>query len=97
MRTTFVSAQLGFHRAGAADHPVRAQVPRRVDDARAGDAGGVGIRHVQIGFNWLVDNYPRFADWTASARRAAALLVSLDGLERAESGEASAASSRRDR
>jgi hypothetical protein len=24
---------------------------------------------VQVAFNWLVDNYPRLADWTASARR----------------------------
>lgn len=42
---------------------------------------------VQGAFNWLVDNYPRLADWTASARRAASLMVSLDALERAESGD----------
>lgn len=42
---------------------------------------------VQGAFNWLVDNYPRLADWTASARRAASLMVSLDALERAEQGE----------
>ena len=42
---------------------------------------------VQAAFNWLVDNYPKLADWTASARRAASLMVSLDGLERAESGD----------
>ena len=42
---------------------------------------------VQGAFNWLVDNYPRLADWTASARRAAALMVSLDALERAEQGD----------
>jgi putative ATP-binding cassette transporter len=42
---------------------------------------------VQGAFNWLVDNYPRLADWSASARRAASLMVSLDGLERAESGD----------
>src|SRR5205823_4748682 len=42
---------------------------------------------VQAAFNWLVDNYPRLADWTASARRAASLMVSLDALERAEQGE----------
>jgi putative ATP-binding cassette transporter len=35
---------------------------------------------VQGAFNWLVDNYPRLADWTASARRAASLMVSLDAL-----------------
>jgi putative ATP-binding cassette transporter len=39
---------------------------------------------VQGAFNWLVDNYPRLADWTASARRVASLMVSLDGLESAE-------------
>ena len=39
---------------------------------------------VQQAFNWLVDNYPRFADWTASARRVASLLVSLDQLDEAE-------------
>jgi putative ATP-binding cassette transporter len=41
---------------------------------------------VQGAFNWLVDNYPRLADWTASARRVASFMVSLDALERAESG-----------
>jgi putative ATP-binding cassette transporter len=39
---------------------------------------------VQIAFNWLVDNYPRLADWTASARRVASLLVSLERLERSD-------------
>jgi putative ATP-binding cassette transporter len=42
---------------------------------------------VQTAFNWLVDNYPRFADWAASARRVSSLLVSLDGLEKAEQSE----------
>jgi putative ATP-binding cassette transporter len=39
---------------------------------------------VQIAFNWLVDNYPRLADWRASARRVASLLVSLERLERCD-------------
>ncbi|MFL5106122.1 MAG: ABC transporter ATP-binding protein/permease [Xanthobacteraceae bacterium] len=39
---------------------------------------------VQQAFSWLVDNYPKFADWTASARRVASLIVSLDHLDRAE-------------
>ena len=39
---------------------------------------------VQQSFNWLVENYPRLADWTASANRVAGLIVSLDRLERAE-------------
>ena len=42
---------------------------------------------VQAAFNWLVDNYPRLAEWNAGARRAASLMVSLDALERAETGE----------
>jgi putative ATP-binding cassette transporter len=42
---------------------------------------------VQGAFNWLVDNYPRLADWTACARRSASLMVSLDALERAERGD----------
>ena len=42
---------------------------------------------VQAAFNWLVDNYLRLADWTASAVRVSALMVSLDNLERAESGD----------
>ena len=39
---------------------------------------------VQGSFNWLVDNYPRLADWSASARRVAQLSLALDDLERAE-------------
>jgi vitamin B12/bleomycin/antimicrobial peptide transport system ATP-binding/permease protein len=42
---------------------------------------------VQVSFNWLVDNYPRLADWTASARRLGSLLVSLERLERADREE----------
>ena len=42
---------------------------------------------VQIAFNWLVDNYPRLADWTASARRVASLLVSLERLDRCDLDE----------
>jgi vitamin B12/bleomycin/antimicrobial peptide transport system ATP-binding/permease protein len=41
---------------------------------------------VQYAFNWLVDNYPRLSDWTASASRVSSLMVSLDALERAEKG-----------
>jgi len=42
---------------------------------------------VQAAFNWLVDNYPRLAEWNAGARRVASLMISLDALERAETGE----------
>jgi vitamin B12/bleomycin/antimicrobial peptide transport system ATP-binding/permease protein len=41
---------------------------------------------VQYAFNWLVNNYPRLAEWTASASRVSSLMVSLDALERAEKG-----------
>ncbi|MBB3137760.1 putative ATP-binding cassette transporter [Rhizobium pisi] len=43
---------------------------------------------VQSAFGWLVDNYPRLADWNACARRVASLMMSLDGLERAEQSDA---------
>lgn len=39
---------------------------------------------VQQSLNWLVENYPKLADWTAAANRVAALIVALDSLERAE-------------
>src|ERR1700704_6317737 len=42
---------------------------------------------VQSAFGWLVDNYPRLARWNAWARRIASLMMSLDGLERAELGD----------
>jgi vitamin B12/bleomycin/antimicrobial peptide transport system ATP-binding/permease protein len=42
---------------------------------------------VQSAFGWLVDNYPRLADWNACARRIASLMMSLDALERAEQAE----------
>ena len=42
---------------------------------------------VQSAFGWLVDNYPRLADWNACARRIASLMMSIDSLERAETGD----------
>jgi putative ATP-binding cassette transporter len=39
---------------------------------------------VQYAFNWIVDNYPRLAEFTASARRVAQLIVSLDHLDKSE-------------
>ena len=39
---------------------------------------------VQTAFAWLVDNYPRFANWNANARRVASLIASLDALQEAE-------------
>src|SRR5688572_31817569 len=41
---------------------------------------------VQYAFNWIVDNYPRLAEFTASARRVANLMVSLDHLDAADLG-----------
>jgi vitamin B12/bleomycin/antimicrobial peptide transport system ATP-binding/permease protein len=39
---------------------------------------------VQHAFGWVVDNYPRFANWSANATRVASLISSLDALELAE-------------
>jgi vitamin B12/bleomycin/antimicrobial peptide transport system ATP-binding/permease protein len=33
---------------------------------------------VQVGFNWLVDNYQRLSDWRSAANRVAVLLIGLD-------------------
>jgi putative ATP-binding cassette transporter len=41
---------------------------------------------VQGSFGWLVDNYPRVSEWSASARRIASLMLSLNALELAEQG-----------
>jgi putative ATP-binding cassette transporter len=37
---------------------------------------------VQYAFNWIVDNYPKLAEWTASARRVAGLMVAIDALDK---------------
>lgn len=42
---------------------------------------------VQGAFGWLVDNYPRLADWNGSARRVAVLMGSIDKLESEERSE----------
>jgi vitamin B12/bleomycin/antimicrobial peptide transport system ATP-binding/permease protein len=36
---------------------------------------------LQTAFNWLVDNFQRFADWRSATNRVAALLLALDQLE----------------
>jgi putative ATP-binding cassette transporter len=86
MKTTFVSSSSGFI---APVLPIILCAPKFLDGSMT--LGQVmqaasAFTIVQGAFNWLVDNYPKLADWTASARRAASLMVSLDGLERAESG-----------
>lgn len=42
---------------------------------------------VQYAFNWLVDNYPKLAEWTASARRVGSLVQSLDNMDAIEKDE----------
>lgn len=42
---------------------------------------------VQAAFGVLVEHYPRFAEWSASARRSASLMAALESLERSETGE----------
>jgi vitamin B12/bleomycin/antimicrobial peptide transport system ATP-binding/permease protein len=87
MKTTMVSSTSGFI---APVLPIILCAPKFLDGSMS--LGQVmqaasAFTIVQGAFNWLVDNYPRLADWTASARRAASLMVSLDGLERAEQGD----------
>jgi putative ATP-binding cassette transporter len=86
MKTTTVSQTSGFV---APVLPIILCAPKFLDGSMS--LGQVmqaasAFTIVQGAFNWLVDNYPKLADWTASARRAASLIVSLDGLEEAEGG-----------
>jgi putative ATP-binding cassette transporter len=88
MRTTFVS-QTSSHIAPVL--PILLCAPKFLDASMTlGEVmqAASAFTIVQGAFNWLVDNYPRLADWTASGRRVSSLMVSLDALERAESGEA---------
>ncbi|WP_298885245.1 SbmA/BacA-like family transporter [uncultured Bradyrhizobium sp.] len=39
---------------------------------------------VQGAFSWFTDNYPRLAEWAASANRVASLLLALDKLDRSQ-------------
>jgi len=87
MKTTVVSGVSGFI---APVLPVLLCAPKYLQGAMSlGEVmqAASAFTIVQGAFNWLVDNYPRLADWTASARRAASLMVSLDSLERAEQGD----------
>jgi len=43
---------------------------------------------VQLGFNWVVDNYQRLSDWRSAANRVAALLIALDEVVRSEAERA---------
>jgi putative ATP-binding cassette transporter len=87
MKTTVVASSSGFI---APVLPIILCAPKYLDGSMS--LGQVmqaasAFTTVQGAFNWLVDNYPRLADWSASARRAASLMVSLDSLERAEQGD----------
>ena len=86
MRTTIVSQTSGYV---AWIIPILLCAPKFLDGSMT--LGQVmqaasAFTIVQAAFNWLVDNYPRLADWTASACRVSSLMVSLDALERAEKG-----------
>jgi putative ATP-binding cassette transporter len=86
MRTTIVSQTSSYI---APVLPVILCAPKFLDDTMTlGEVmqAASAFTIVQAAFNWLVDNYPRLSDWTASAHRVASLAVSLDGLERAEAG-----------
>lgn len=83
IRTTLVSQTSGYL---APVLPIILCAPKFLDGSMT--LGGVmqaasAFTIVQFAFNWLVDNYPRLADWTASARRVSSLMVSL-ALEHAE-------------
>ena len=87
MRTTIVSQTSSYI---APVLPVLLCAPKFLDGSMSlGEVmqAASAFTIVQSAFNWLVDNYPRLADWTASARRVSSLMVSLDNLERAEDSD----------
>jgi putative ATP-binding cassette transporter len=87
MRTTIVSQGSGIV---APVLPIILCAPKFLDGSMSlGEVmqAASAFTIVQAAFNWLVDNYPRLAEWNAGARRVASLMVSLDALERAETGE----------
>ena len=86
LKTTFISQTSGFF---ATILPVLLCAPKFLNGSltlgqvmQAASAFTI----VQAAFAWLVDNYPKLADWAASARRVASLMSALDDLERAEGG-----------
>src|SRR5215475_11507044 len=84
MRTTIVSQTSGYI---APILPIILCAPKFLDNSMTlGEVmqAASAFAIVQSALNWLVDNYPRLADWAASARRVASLKLSLDALERAE-------------
>jgi vitamin B12/bleomycin/antimicrobial peptide transport system ATP-binding/permease protein len=84
MRTTIVSQTSGYI---APILPIILCAPKFLDNSMSlGEVmqAASAFATVQSALNWLVDNYPRLAEWAASARRVASLEVSLGELERAE-------------
>ena len=67
-------------------HPVRAEVLDGSMTLGQVMQAASAFTIVQYAFNWLVNNYPRLAEWTASASRVSSLVVSRAALERAERG-----------
>jgi putative ATP-binding cassette transporter len=84
MRTTIVSQTSGYITGVL---PIILCAPKFLDNSMTlGEVmqAASAFAIVQSALNWLVDNYPRLAEWAASARRVASLKLSLDALERAE-------------
>ena len=84
MRTTIVSQTSGYI---APVLPIILCAPKFLDNSMTlGEVmqAASAFAIVQSALNWLVDNYPRLADWAASARRVASLQRSLDELDRAD-------------
>lgn len=87
MRTTIVSSSSNVV---APVVPIILSAPKFLDGAiTLGEVmqAASAFTIVQAGFGVIVQNYPRFADWSASARRSASLMRSLQMLEQSESGE----------
>jgi putative ATP-binding cassette transporter len=87
MKTTIVSSLSGYI---APVLPILLCAPKFLDGTMSlGEVmqAASAFTIVQAAFNWLVDNYPRMADWSASGRRAASLMDAIDALEHAEHGE----------
>jgi vitamin B12/bleomycin/antimicrobial peptide transport system ATP-binding/permease protein len=84
MRTTIVSQTSGYITPIL---PIILCAPKFLDNAMTlGEVmqAASAFTIVQSALNWLVDNFPRLAEWAASAHRVASLRLSLDALERAE-------------
>jgi putative ATP-binding cassette transporter len=84
MRTTVVSQTNGY---AAGILPIVLCAPKFLDGSMTLGAvmqAASAFAIVQAAFNWLVDNYPRLANWIASARRIGSLQMALDELARPE-------------